>query len=338
MKKKDIIFTFDYELFLGEKSGSVQNCMIRPTNALLSILNIYQCKGVFFVDCSCLLKLSENLSNPTIKHDYETIVGQIQNLIKSGHYVFPHVHPHWIDASYNENRNEWDLSNTDKYRLHRLPAEQQVSYFKSCFDILKGIIDGAFSFYKMDSYRAGGWCIQPFDVFERIFQTFQIKNDFSVLGGYHKEGNTLSFNFIEISENAKPYKFQNSVVQENKTGEFIEFPISSIHYEFNNFVNRIVKKVLWRSAFGKPFGDGYAAHSQLKIDEKSRIGLEMVSIELLTTYNLKWYKKFLKDNDYMQFISHPKMISKHNLNMLNRFLKFAQRQAQLNTDFREIKL
>ena len=29
MKKKNILFTFDYELFLGEKSGSSQNCMIK---------------------------------------------------------------------------------------------------------------------------------------------------------------------------------------------------------------------------------------------------------------------------------------------------------------------
>lgn len=333
---KDLLFTFDYELFLGKKSGSVQNCMIKPTNELLSILNKYNIKGIFFVDCSCLHKLREKISFPKIKEDYDSIVNQICNLVKTGHYVFPHLHPHWLDAIYNESTNEWDLSNIEKYRLHSISEDLQVNYFKECLEILNDIIVAKDSKYKIDSYRAGGWCIQPFDVFEKIFKSCQIQNDFSVLGGFRKEGNALFFNYKDISTNAKPFKFQSSVEVENEMGVFNEYPISSVQYNKNNILNKIFNKILWKSTFGKIYGDGNAANTKLNIDEKVHDDLEMVSIELLTVFNLRYYKKFLVDNDYMQFISHPKMVSNHNLKMLNRFLKFSEKYYKINSDFKKI--
>ena len=48
--KKLLLFTFDYELFLGDKSGSVQDCLITPTDHLISLLNKYEFKAYFFVD------------------------------------------------------------------------------------------------------------------------------------------------------------------------------------------------------------------------------------------------------------------------------------------------
>ena len=38
-KKKKIILSFDYELFFGDKSGTVQKTLIEPTNALLDTMD-----------------------------------------------------------------------------------------------------------------------------------------------------------------------------------------------------------------------------------------------------------------------------------------------------------
>ena len=58
--RKDLLLTFDYELFLGEKSGSVDRCLIEPTNELMRVFDKYRIKNaIFFVDTTHLLRLQE---------------------------------------------------------------------------------------------------------------------------------------------------------------------------------------------------------------------------------------------------------------------------------------
>src|ERR1700739_3552615 len=102
MKKKNILFTFDYELFLGKKSGSVNRCVLEPTQKLLAIFSEYKISGaIFFVDTTWLIRLKEvAFNNSAAKKDFEKIVEQLRDVVSRGHYVFPHLHPHWINASY----------------------------------------------------------------------------------------------------------------------------------------------------------------------------------------------------------------------------------------------
>ncbi len=43
----NIFLTFDYELFFGEKTGTVEKCMINPTNELLKISKKYSIPMTF---------------------------------------------------------------------------------------------------------------------------------------------------------------------------------------------------------------------------------------------------------------------------------------------------
>jgi len=54
-----ILLTFDLELFLGNKIGTVENCIYKPTLEILNILKKYQIPGIFFVDAGYLLALKE---------------------------------------------------------------------------------------------------------------------------------------------------------------------------------------------------------------------------------------------------------------------------------------
>ncbi len=40
--KKNVLFTFDYELFLCERSGRVQECLLSPTDEILRVLRALQ--------------------------------------------------------------------------------------------------------------------------------------------------------------------------------------------------------------------------------------------------------------------------------------------------------
>src|SRR4051812_11803887 len=97
--QKKLLLTFDYELFLGVQSGKVDDCLIKPTNLLLSIMEEAKVKSIFFVDSVYLMRLKKQAETvEECQVDYEKITKQIRELIKKGHYVFPHIHPHWLDA------------------------------------------------------------------------------------------------------------------------------------------------------------------------------------------------------------------------------------------------
>jgi hypothetical protein len=59
MQKNNTFFTFDFELFLGSDSGSIEDCLVPQTIRILNLFENYKAVGLFFIDSSYLLKLTE---------------------------------------------------------------------------------------------------------------------------------------------------------------------------------------------------------------------------------------------------------------------------------------
>ena len=239
--QKNLFFTFDYELYLGEKSGGVDKCVLEPTQKLLDIFNPYKIKAIFFVDLTWLLKLKEiSKAYPIAQQDYINVTRQIQEIYKRGHYIFPHLHPHWEDGYYIPETNQWRLIRYVTFRLHYLAKEEQEILFEKSVSLLKEILGND---YTPVGYRAGGWSIQPFDDFKPLFKKYGIKYDFSVLPGdkYFSNGPHYDFSTITIEE---PYTFSEDLTPSNK-GEFVEFPISLIKVtKSKKLQNRVLLKYL----------------------------------------------------------------------------------------------
>ena len=51
--------TLDYELFLGEKTGTVDGCLVKPMDALLRVLDKYGIKANVMVDAAYLLRMKQ---------------------------------------------------------------------------------------------------------------------------------------------------------------------------------------------------------------------------------------------------------------------------------------
>ena len=214
--QKFLLNTFDYELFLGERSGTVENCLIIPTEKILRLLNKNHITGVFFIDTTYLIRLKDTADKfMPAKNDYNKIVLQIRTMIKSGHYVFPHIHPHWLDAVYNEIENQWDLSNISKYRFHNISIQERELLFETSLNILHEIIHESKPDYKIDSYRAGGWTIQPFEDYKPFFLQYNIKFDFSVLPGFSEITTAQHFDFRKIP-GKNIYRFENDIINEEE--------------------------------------------------------------------------------------------------------------------------
>lgn len=331
--QRNILFTFDYELFLGKKSGSIENCVIEPTQRILNILAPHKALAVFFVDSAWLLRLREiAATNPKAKNDYDKVAQQLQQLVKSGHYVFNHLHPHWLDAKYLEDKNQWDLSSHSRYRFNSLNTIERERLFTQTTELLKEILEPAKPGYIADAYRAGGWSIQPFEDFAPRFKQHGVKYDFSVMPGMKSNTTAQQYDFSSVTIK-EPYQFSDSPALPSN-GEFAEFPISTINHSApTEFFNKILLKYLWKTN-DRYYGDGMGTTAEIT-GENSRIG-EMVSIELLTSVKLPSYLKFLEGNRYMQFISHPKMLSEHNINTFVRFMNKAFATYTIETDFRKM--
>ena len=114
-RNKNILLTFDYELFFGPKTGTIDNCMIKPTYKLLNLFKTYDIKGTFFVDILFLIKLKE--SN-LFKDDYEKIIKQIHDIILSGSRIELHIHSHWLNSDFS--KSEFKIIHYDNYRIQNL--------------------------------------------------------------------------------------------------------------------------------------------------------------------------------------------------------------------------
>jgi hypothetical protein len=323
---KQILLTFDYEPYLGAKTGSAKKCVLEPTEALISILEKYKAKAVFFVD---ILYLENLKKHKELSEDLAGIVSQLKRLNEKGHYVFPHLHPHWLDANYIADKKEFSLTDLTFYSVANLETAQIKKLFKESIEFLKNI--GIT--YEKWGYRAGGWCIQPFHLFKDIFKEENICYEFSILPGYKNESKDQAFDFSSLTRNT-PYFFSETVEKPEDKGVFIEFPISTIEFNVQvRFSDRIVRKYLWKTG-DRGWGDGISAQTaRLKSVHTDR---EMVSIELLTLAKLSTYKKCLKNTEYMHWISHPKLFTRHGLKTFDSFLEFATNKFAVTFDFKEM--
>jgi hypothetical protein len=330
---KKLIVTFDYELFLGSESGHVLDALIKPTNLILDVLKKHKQKSIFFVDATYLYKLEGVMGKyHQARTDYNLIKGQIKSIIDEGHYVYLHIHPHWINAIYNTEKNTWDLSNTDLYSFSKLSEEQKIMIFNSSYKSLTKID----SRIQIDGFRAGGLYIQPFECFIGFLKSFSIKNEFSVLPGYISNQKSISFDFSKSTTNDF-YNFEKDVVLEKEDGTFTAFPISVFKM---NLLQRLINSFWYRFILltnqKRPMAEGKGTSFPISFCQKNFFeSYETFSIELMNKVKLAFYLQYLKKNQYLHFISHPKLVNTYQMQMFDLFLGKVSKKYKIISDYKK---
>jgi hypothetical protein len=344
--RKQILVTFDYEMFLGNRSGSVDDCMIVPTRKLMAIMKRFGVKALFFVDTVCLLQLKRNaVSYSASEIDFSKVTAQLKELVAAGHDIFPHIHPHWLDAVYIPETNEWKLNNTRLYRFHNVSETDQRILFTKSVELLKEIVHTQKPDYHVSGYRAGGWCIQPFSDFLPLFRENNILYEFSVLKDFYQFTDAQYFDFSE-TPHKDIYRFSDDICREDPSGSLTQFTISSLHIPpYISLLNKLFLKIRYNLTGDHTFlkGEGQPSVEIHGLNPVSPHGKhlgtsswERVSVELLTSVKLNCYLDFLKNHPFMHFISHPKMVTAHNLYVFDKFLYKAFDQYEIETDFRNM--
>ena len=312
-----IFITLDYELFFGSQSGTQYKSIIDPTNRLLTLLDKYDIKASFFIDSGYLIKLDEYRKKyDVLEKDYQEIVQHIKKLDKNGHDIQLHIHPHWKDSLYDGTK--WVID-TSRYRLHQFDKKEIDDIVYRYKKVLTDIVGN-----KVFSFRAGGWCIQPFDKLKNALKRHNIWLDSTLFENGKNESLTHFFDFSNTPTKTS-WRFENDPTKEDKNGFFTEIPISSY---------RTSPLFFWKFAFYKkfggekfkPFGDGKAASSGSKFDKLRMLTQYtniVVSIDGYKSSLLdRAYRDFLKKNDHIHFIiiGHPKAMSRYSLEKLEEFI------------------
>jgi hypothetical protein len=340
MQNPDLIYhlllTFDYELFLGDRSGTPERCLIQPTNTLLEILKRHQAKAIFFVDALYLKKLKDlNLTE-----DFNRVSNQIRLMQAHNHDVFLHIHPHWKDAVYDFSRKEWNLHNITNYAISALSERELSEVIHEGYEILAEILGNGNG---ITGYRAGGLFIQPFTRLSKILQELNIENEFSVFPGFSSSAGGFSIDFPEINL-PFTYSFSDDILKPVKeTGIFKEYTINKFKFRMlNRWINSLVFRILMSKKEWQASGDGKGATHIIQ-NNHAKIGIfdtvkESYSVELMNPWKIKLYMKDLRRLNYLHFLSHPKLISSGNLKCLDDFLEAANNKVKVNYDFRNIPI
>lgn len=239
--KKRVILSFDYELFFGERSGTVLKSLIEPTNKIMDVMERVGFRGNFFIDV-LMIKCLKQFTDDFCRNDLYLIENQLRDMIRRGHRIELHLHPHWVDAKYNGD-GTWNFDDFQHYCLSSFNESDINNMFLEGVDYLNSIGSEVTSNYKVCSFRAGGWAIQPFHKLKEAFILTGIKIDSSCAKGIYVKNKNSSYDFRNLPIK-DIFKFENDVCIEDKNGSFIEVPISTYHRPFIcSFVHKVFQYI-----------------------------------------------------------------------------------------------
>lgn len=328
-KKKKVILSFDYELFFGDRSGTVLKTLIEPTNAILDAMDSVGFKGNFFVDWQMLKYLKEVNTERTLS-DYHLIKEQLKDMIQRGHRIELHIHPHWVDAKYNGD-GTWDYSDFHHYSLNSFSDEEVVEMFKEGAALLTNIAREVDNDYKLCAFRAGGWAVQPFRKVRKGMDAVGIYIDSSVMPGrvikcLHSECDFLNAPDVDSGY----YFFSDDVCTKDEKGEYMQIPISAVR---PTFLRRVYTRLCM--LLGIKFDiDIIPDGTHTRINEipdrwQSKCKLSTCTFSVVPPVCV-FLMRFQSKKDVLCFIDHPKDFSKQTIPGLLMLSKIAKSVSYLD--------
>lgn len=313
------IFSFDYELFFGSNSGTVQKSIIEPTNILLDCLENNGLRGSFFIDYM-MFKTFEKTNDVIVSSDLVSIKSQICDIVRRGHRIELHIHPHWIDAKYNGD-GTWNFDEFKNYSLAAIPEESVLKILAEGKEYLENLARSVSPDYQIIAFRAGGWAIQPFSHLRNAFIKLNIKVDSSASYGHFNSTKNCSYDYRRMPRKCL-YRFENDVCIEDKNGAFLEVPITSFHYPVVLFLYDWLCRKLPKD--NRPYSDGthirFGEHKTIwkKITDRFVHNRGMLNFSGLSFLSIEYGIKKNRTN-VICFIDHPKDLSLGAIKRINQY-------------------
>ena len=317
----NIRLTFDYELFVNDRTGDIDNCLIIPTNELMKMFDRHNIKVTFFIDMAYAYRLNELKAKHTaLSNDFNKFINQVKDIKEHGHEIALHLHPQWFYAAYDGEK--W-IMDFDHYKLSDMPLEEANKKFDECCKMLRDISE-----YDVKTFRAGGFSIQDYKGFYEAMKRNGLVNDSSVLFGEKQLTSLHSYDYSKV-ESSEPYHFSNDVAINDDNGCFVEYPISTITMSLFKYSAYKIKWKLRKDNSFKKWGNGGdntdRRNKEFKDNVKRRIteGVRTWAsadgrlTELLSTF-IKDTIRGHKNN--LTILGHPKLASPGSIENLELFI------------------
>lgn len=338
---RTIILTFDYELFFGE-SGTAEKCLIEPVNRLLEIFLQYNHKATFFVDTMYLHRL--RTENYKTKQIYEKIEKQLKTLVKHGHRIELHLHPHWIDAVYNEKNDRWLFPTYSNYRFSALSNEYIQKIVSQGVNLLNSIGRQIIDNYAVMAFRAGGWNVEPFQLIKKALKDNNVFIDSSVAYGVLIKDRLNNIDFTK-TPNKDYYRFSDTPSLEDCNGYFYEFPISTYRLGIIEKIKEKVNVKINQYPKMAVMGDGtYMPHShkknlRIRILKDYFFNLSMTYMFSIDgSFNLRRIiKQLKKKKTTTNIIAHPKSLTQYSFDFINEVSKLGYTLINIQTYYNSIQ-
>lgn len=322
----NIYITLDYELFLGKVPGTPENCLLRPMEAIIQVLEKTDTKLTIFADGAYLVRMEELKKYPQLKSDLQNVLNNIKEISERGHSVQYHFHPQWLYSKYDENGG-W-IMDLDHYKLSDVPMEKLSASFKKGVDIIEGVTGK-----KMIAFRAGGFSLCSYEWYGPLFRENGIIIDSSVKPGEKENSIYQVYDYCQAPRKSS-YCFKEDICKEcsDDKDAFIEVPISStkgVMWLYYFLVLRKQYKRIYQPTM--KYGDGYSVNTQ-----SSKIGKiwdvvkklfrryaftatidPSFSIEILSAVYEEYERRGV---DSLLLIGHPKSATDISIKNLEKFI------------------
>ena len=156
-----ILYSDDYEVFLGGNLAQEKDVVIKTTERVLSTCESIGVPMTIFCDLACLWRYRELGYN-----EFPDLVDlQLKSAVEKGHDVQAHIHPHWLETQVTYSaegfsRYDFDLS---KFLLGNWIQGNGASspqfchnLFKRARSYLENLLCSINPHYRCMAFRAGG--------------------------------------------------------------------------------------------------------------------------------------------------------------------------------------
>lgn len=318
--------TLDYELFLGDRTGTAEGCLVEPMNALLKVLDQYGIKANLMVDAAYLNRMRQlRGEEPLAKIEFEIVTNHITELSSKGHAIQFHFHPQWLYTTIESGR--W-VMDKQHYKLSDLEKNEMISSVSESIDLLNSI-----SGQKAAAYRAGGFSVENFSELKCLFLSKGIHIDTSVLRYAKAKSVYQTYNYTRTPLKTS-YHVEDNLCVEDNNGSFVEYPISTIPYSGIRYVQKkkqLLNDIANIGEINKRWNDGKGAgypggrFNAFLSKAKKLIGKNVMyasfdgelSCMLQEVYN--YSKQHYSGSDFV-ILSHPKSFTPASLKFLDQFI------------------
>lgn len=311
-----LVLSQDYELFFGQ-SGSLEKCLIEPCKLLLDFAAKRDIKVTFFVDAGMLVAMErEAASAPEVHRSLDRIRRHIGSLSDAGHEIGLHVHPHWEETRWES--GAWRFGGT-RYQLREFPGDEIERILESYANVLKDLSNGG-----LKSYRAGGFCVEPFGLIGATLRRLGITLDSSVVPGAALVDQDKGFDH-RMAPDRSWWRFSDSPLCPDPNGEFVEIPVTPVRLPVSYYWFRLADRLLGRRSTDM-LGDGISKSIGRREVIRRLAGVGLVSelsLDAPKAGRLIADRIESQQREVWQVMGHPKLLGESSLRSLDLFMKRA---------------